>query len=225
MNILYFTYKVRRKLAYYIQLFWFYLKKPFYLLCYNSSGNIIKCDGILLNCTLGVSGRNNLIEIQGGVKLFNTKICISGNNNRLIIKRGTLFNEGGRIRMEDENNLIEIGEKCDIQNCFLTACDRNTKIIIGNNCLFSADIIIRTSDSHSILSSDERRINRGRDTIIGNNVWIGYGVNILKGSMIGDNVVIGTQSVVTGQVPKRSIAVGNPARVVKNDIHWTKERL
>ena len=50
---------------------------------------------------------------------------------------------------------------------------------------------------------------------IGNNVWIGGSVTILAGVTIGDNCTIGAGSVVTRDIPANSVAVGNPARVVK----------
>lgn len=51
---------------------------------------------------------------------------------------------------------------------------------------------------------------------IGNNVWIGVRVIILKGINIGDNSIIGAGSVVTKNVPNNSIVVGNPAKVIRN---------
>lgn len=53
------------------------------------------------------------------------------------------------------------------------------------------------------------------DVVIGNDVWIGNNVTIMSGSMIEDGCVIGAHSVVAGRIPAYSIAVGNPARVVK----------
>ena len=50
---------------------------------------------------------------------------------------------------------------------------------------------------------------------IGHNVWIGGDVVILPGVTIGDNVTIGAGSVVTKDIPSRTIAVGNPCRVIK----------
>lgn len=53
------------------------------------------------------------------------------------------------------------------------------------------------------------------DTVVGNDVWIGQNVTVLPGVHIGDGAIIGANSVVAGDVPPYSVAVGNPCRVVK----------
>ncbi|MGL6259862.1 CatB-related O-acetyltransferase [Vibrio sp. WXL103] len=54
-----------------------------------------------------------------------------------------------------------------------------------------------------------------RDTIIGNDVWLGYDVTVMPGVSIGHGSIIGSKSVVSKDIPPYSIAVGNPAKVVK----------
>lgn len=53
------------------------------------------------------------------------------------------------------------------------------------------------------------------DTVVGNDVWIGQNVTILPGVNIGDGVIIGANSVVGSNIPPYSIAVGNPAKVIR----------
>ena len=53
------------------------------------------------------------------------------------------------------------------------------------------------------------------DTVVGNDVWIGYDALLMPGVKIGDGAIISTRAVVTGEVPPFSIVAGNPARVVK----------
>ena len=53
------------------------------------------------------------------------------------------------------------------------------------------------------------------DTIVGNDVWIGYGATILPGAKIGDGAIIGAKAVVGGRVPPYHIVAGNPAQVVR----------
>ena len=56
---------------------------------------------------------------------------------------------------------------------------------------------------------------RDRPITVGNNVWIGAGVQVMPGVTIGDNVVIGGGSVVVKDIPSGSVAVGNPCRVLR----------
>lgn len=154
------------------------------------------------------------------------RIVVTGMNNRMIIRKNSIFREGGRVKLEDENNLIDIGENTDIVDCFFAVSDYDSKIIVGKDCMFSAKVIIRNSDVHSILNEEGKRINPARDTIIGERVWIGYGANILKGCHIGDDSVIGTQSVVAGlNTSKGCVIAGNPAKVVKQGVHWDRIRI
>ena len=64
---------------------------------------------------------------------------------------------------------------------------------------------------------------KGTPVIIGNNVWIGGRVTILPGVVIGDKCVIGAGAVVTKSIPPNSLAVGNPAIVMKTIIDATNE--
>jgi acetyltransferase-like isoleucine patch superfamily enzyme len=54
-----------------------------------------------------------------------------------------------------------------------------------------------------------------RDVDVGSNVWIGYGACILRGVRVGDNSVIGTNAVVTSDVPANTVVGGIPARVIR----------
>jgi len=58
---------------------------------------------------------------------------------------------------------------------------------------------------------------------IGNGSWLGYGTVVLPGSDIGEHVVIGANSVVTGTIPSFSVAVGSPAKVVRRYVNGAWE--
>lgn len=65
---------------------------------------------------------------------------------------------------------------------------------------------------------DERRVSKGKlkPVIVGKNVWIGNNVTILKGSVIGDNCIIGACSVVTGKCfAENTVLAGNPAKEIR----------
>ena len=71
---------------------------------------------------------------------------------------------------------------------------------------------------------DGQRINLSKDIIIGDHVWIGQQVVILKGSNIGAQSIIGTRSLVTGkQFEKGVVIAGSPAKVMKENVTWHHE--
>lgn len=89
------------------------------------------------------------------------------------------------------------------------------KVTFGDNVFIAPDCGFHTA-GHPI---DAQRRNQGLEyawpITVGNNVWIGAGVQVCPGVTIGSNVVIGAGSVVTRNIPDNVIAVGNPCRVLR----------
>ena len=86
-------------------------------------------------------------------------------------------------------------------------------ITIGDDCLIGHNAVIATLQ-HDIAPS-RRADLLPSPVIIGRNVWLGANVTVLPGVTIGDDAVIGAGSVVTKDIPARTVAVGSPARVVR----------
>lgn len=121
---------------------------------------------------------------------------------------------------------IEIGNHTHITGSTHIACIEGKTVSIGEKCLFAQDITLRIGDSHSILNEQGLRTNPSDDIEIKSHVWVGHKVTILKGSVIGEDCVIGTSSVVTGKVyQKGSMLVGIPAKVIKEKISWCPETI
>jgi len=106
------------------------------------------------------------------------------------------------------------------------------KLIIGKFCMIASDVtFIMNGASHladsistypfAIFGHDWSNAMEGKtyptkgNTIIGNDVWIGYDVTIMPGVNIGDGSIIGTKSVVTKDVAPYSIVGGNPAKEIR----------
>ena len=188
-------------------------------------GNKIKNRGVTINVKYDIIGNHNLVIIEHGAIMSNMTIFIRGDHHQLIIGKKVQFS-GGSVWFEDHHCIIEIGENTTIESAHLAITEPNKKITIGNDCMFSSHIEFRTGDSHSILDTvTNERINYAQNIEVGNHVWIGAHTIILKGVNIGNNSIIGTKSIVTKDIPSNVIAAGVPAKALKNNIDWVRERI
>ena len=103
---------------------------------------------------------------------------------------------------------IEIGNECGFSGTVIGAA---LNIKLGNNVRCGANTLITDSDWHT----DDYRTGKDKPITIEDNVWLGYGVKVLKGVYIGKNSLIGANSVVTKDIPANVVAAGNPCRVIK----------
>lgn len=167
-----------------------------------------------------VRGSGNTISICPSVHTWKLVIKIVGDNNHLRIDSHSYVS--GEIQLFGNGASIDIGERSKILGGLLIA-QGGKKITIGAGCLFSTEVDIRTTDSHSIINSSGERLNPDKDVTIGERVWIGRGSTVLKGSTVGNDVVIGAMSVVNKYVQSNTVVAGVPARIVRHGISWTEE--
>jgi acetyltransferase-like isoleucine patch superfamily enzyme len=121
--------------------------------------------------------------------------------------------DGSKIRCHE--GVVEIGAKTVMgQECTISAYQR---VRIGEECVI-ADRAMFIDFDHGVVEVERPIRLQGiykRDVEVGNNVWIGYGACILRGVRVGDNSVIGTNSVVTKDVPANAVVGGIPARIIR----------
>jgi acetyltransferase-like isoleucine patch superfamily enzyme len=86
--------------------------------------------------------------------------------------------------------------------------------------MLSRNVKVMASDGHSIFNQEHSRINPSKNIFLSNNVWLADNVTILKGTIIGAYSIVGINSTLTNSIPENSIAVGNPAHIIANDIYW-----
>lgn len=191
-------------------------------------GNILQLKGIFVDHTkIDIKGVGNVIvfDSDGLSKLSRCRMQIRGNNNKVHI--------GNDVRLyhcifhiEDDNNLIDIGDHSTVAGKTQFAAIEGTEIKIGKDCMFSSNITFRTGDSHGIVDAlTGERCNPSKSIYIGDHVWCGNSVIVLKGTNISNDSVIATGSVVCGiNSESNSIIGGNPAKVIKSGISWKRER-
>lgn len=167
---------------------------------FNGENNILYCDeNVCLNkSALNFNGCNSLIYLGTGmhkvdISLWNDSVCHCG---KFIHYTDTLT--------------FYLSEH---KHCF-----------IGDSCIISFDVLIRNSDPHLIYScNDGNRINPTKSVYIGDHVWIGQNVRILKDTQIDSGSILGAGSVVAGKkIPHNSIWAGSPSRQIRGGIFWDK---
>jgi acetyltransferase-like isoleucine patch superfamily enzyme len=131
-------------------------------------------------------------------------------------KASPLFYTGYcHVEVSRERSRIEIGDRTEFNNNLMIKCD-GAGIRIGSDGLFGAHVEILDSDFHNLDPAGRKGGEPKTAPVeIGDNVFAGMGVRILKGATIGPDSVIGAGAVVTGSIPAGVIAAGNPARVVR----------
>ena len=123
---------------------------------------------------------------------------------------------------------VSVGEGVEIFRPFNTTIDiQNPHLLsIGNYVQITGPVTIMTHDySWSVLKRKYGYIYGNQEkTSIGNNAFIGWGATILAGSTIGDNVIIGANTVISGKVSSNSVYAGNPGKKIMTLEQFKKKR-
>ncbi len=139
----------------------------------------------------------------------------------LVKLRNKLLGIDGRSQLEIlKDNGMTAGERChimencsvDMSHCWLISMGDHVTLAPGTTIL-AHDASLKESLGYTMLGKVK----------IGNNVFIGAGSVVLPNVTIGNDVIIGAGSIVTKDIPSNSVAVGNPARVIKTFEEYFEE--
>lgn len=115
-------------------------------------------------------------------------------------------------------------------NFNLTIVD-DGNVYVGDKVMFGPNVTVATANHPIEPSLRDRALQYNKDVHIEKNVWIGANTVIVPGVHIGENSVIGAGSVVTKDIPKNVVAVGNPCRVLREigerdkEFFWKNEKI
>lgn len=178
-----------------------YIKGIFYNYLFFSG----KAKGLRVASNVDLSGKIKLgrnIYISQGVKIYK--------NNE--IKDYVYLGDNVELR-NGTSHKITIDKNCTINRGSIIIGNVN----IGKNCLIAPLCVIAGANHNfsDLAVNTNQQGASSKGISLCNNVWIGAQVIILDGVVIGENCIIGAGSVVTKNIPKNSIAVGNPCQVIK----------
>lgn len=152
--------------------------------------------------------RERTIWDSSGKVNFEGKAYI-GNGSRIVVGKNGEWNVGDNLSCTSTMSLI---------------CFKN--ITMGRDVLISWDTLLMDTDFHYIAKVGEihTAVNE-KEIVIGNHVWIGCRVTVLKGVTLYDDNVVAAGSVVTKSFKEKSVLIaGNPATVRREGIEWIEER-
>ncbi|HEY3948026.1 acyltransferase [Phenylobacterium sp.] len=173
------------------------------------------------------------------------RVRIEGTGCRIVVGENVRFDATIRIFPEVSNAVIEVGDNCVIGGVIrlvrgdgglirigadttfnqvgLSMHERG-RIVFGRDCMLSTDIHMDPSDMHPIFDrASGQRLNPAQDIEIGDHVWLGTRVLVLKGARIGDGAIVGAGSIVSGTIAPNTLSLGSPARVIREDVVWTRD--
>jgi acetyltransferase-like isoleucine patch superfamily enzyme len=161
------------------------------------------------------------LKLRWRGRLQTDGICFFCSNVKLeIAPRATLrigrwawIGDGTKIRVHEGE--VSIGAKTVMgQECTISAYQH---VSIGRECIV-ADRVMLIDFDHGVVEVERPIRLQGiykRDVRVGSNVWIGYGACVLRGVSVGHNSIVGTNAVVTRDVPENAVVGGVPARVIR----------
>lgn len=166
-----------------------------------------------------------------------------GRNCKLIIHEGVVLQAGIQFLQDDavveigsgcvvrgalqlgRGASIVIGRKLDVTGSLTVVVDDGQAVTIGDDCLFAAGVNLRAYDNHPIYDlRTGKRTNYSRPISIGSNVWLGFESAVMAGGVVPDGCIVGLRSIVTAtsELERHTLAVGQPARVVKRYVTFAK---
>ncbi|CAD7767296.1 MAG: 2,3,4,5-tetrahydropyridine-2,6-dicarboxylate N-acetyltransferase [Candidatus Argoarchaeum ethanivorans] len=199
-------YKIRELLPYF--LFYCLEKSKLYV---NTFGSKIIC--IIWNVKIGEGAKFYGLPLirkhpSGSVDIgTNCSFRSSQWSNSIGLNRKCYINAS-------KNAEIVIGRDCGFSGTVIAA---TKSIIIGDRVLCGANVTISDTDRHSVNSLErfQKEPPAAKPVFIGDDVWLGMNVVVLKGVTIGNGTVVSANSVVTHTLPENVIAGGHPAVVLK----------
>lgn len=195
--------------------------KSIYYTCLSSK---VRADGGRFICNAGTAlqlGTGVRINLAGSLILGDNKIPRASANCLLRMDADATLEVGKGFSIYYGSDIVMFpGSYLKLGSGFINSYAKircHSSIEIGDDVAISHDFTVMDSDAHEGLWPGYQKTAPIK---IGNHVWIGTRVTILKGVTIGDGAVIGAGSVVTHDIPPHALAVGAPARVVRENVDW-----
>ena len=158
------------------------------------------------------------ITILGWKKISNSKLetrIYVGRNATLEFCGGNTIAYGTCIEVHDNAKIIfKEGAGCNTCGTFIS----QEYIEIGDNAIIGRHVTIRDNNGNHYINRDGYR--NTRPVIVGDKAWLTEACTLLPGAKIGQGAIVGACAVVSSNIKPFTMAIGNPARIVDEDVLW-----
>lgn len=169
-------------------------------------------------------GRLSILLGEGASLNFSGSLCL-GENTSITLERNAVMNlgsdctigPGSQIYLREGAEFF-VGDRARFGR---TTVQGFLRIEVGKDFLSAHDLVLRDGDGHDI--SGLEAPNAPKAISIGEHVWIGEQVALLKGAKLGFDSVVARGSIITKEFPPSSLVGGAPARLLRSGIAWTDE--
>jgi len=152
-----------------------------------------------------------------GLPSYIGKPLFIGNFKRIFIGKRVRIFPGARIEVVDKNSSIVFEDNISLGQNLHIISGGEQELRIGKNTTFSANVFVTNID-HKYDEINKHILEQplvSTKTQIGENCFIGYGVVIQAGTILGKQCIVGANAVVRGTFPDYCVIVGVPAQIVK----------
>ena len=142
-------------------------------------------------------------------------------NGGKIILKGTVGLSQGVVLLVNNSSLV-LGDhfRCNYSTT-IDCTDEN--IVFGNDVVLGWNVTVKNNDGHTVIQNGRQK-KKADSVYIGNHVWLGEKVTILKKAKIPDGCIVGTCSVVTRRFEEDNVLIaGNPAEIRKKNVFWERD--
>jgi acetyltransferase-like isoleucine patch superfamily enzyme len=128
------------------------------------------------------------------------------------------------VTFRGEAGLVVLGAGVTSNRTNFLAEGPEGAILVGDDAMFAVGTTLRTSDSHGIVDIARRvQINPPAPVLIEPHVWLGQEAIVMKGVRVGAGSIVAGRAVVTKDVAPRTLVAGAPARMLRENVTWTRQ--
>jgi acetyltransferase-like isoleucine patch superfamily enzyme len=185
---------------------------------------MLYCKNIIVHNKTNIRGIKNIDTSNGRLTIGMGYIGFLNKNDKAFLNINGKLIIKGKVQLANGVRLdIAKGSICILDNCRISSF---TKLIIqhsleiGKGTIISWDCELLDEDFHKLIINGNSFNLKDRGIKIGEHVWIGSDSRIYKGVKIGNNSVISAGSRVFQKIPKNSLVMGNPAKVIFKNVNW-----